>query len=49
MGKIIKENGVIWLEEVTENYGSKSIKRTRIGEAIEENEKPKKTKRKRTT
>ena len=52
MGKLVEENGIIWLVEITENYGSKSIKKTLIEKKenkIEENEKPKRVKRKRTT
>lgn len=43
MGKIIKENGKIYFEEITESYGVKHIRRTHIGdyEEIEENPKPK--------
>lgn len=43
MGKIIKENGKIYFEEVTESYGVKHIRKTHIGDydEIEENPKPK--------
>lgn len=47
MGKIIKENGKIWLEEKSESYGVVHTKRIHIGDYDEiEDEKPKKKRKK---